>query len=122
MIHTTDGTFASARTAARVSRWHGISLTSSVHTTTPDYTRVFTPPPSSASPVGRLSRLLLDRWAVARAAEAHMQRLLDEHHRRCAFVLASRADDRRGSPPCSAPNGWACFAGGSSATSSTRAG
>ena len=23
-----------------------------------------------------------------------MQRLLDEHHRRCAFVLASRADDR----------------------------
>ena len=23
-----------------------------------------------------------------------MQRLLDAHHRRCAFVLASRADDR----------------------------
>src|SRR5207237_476017 len=42
VIHTTDGTFAAARTAARVSRWHGIPLTSSVHTTTPYYTRVFT--------------------------------------------------------------------------------
>ena len=42
VIHTTDGTFAAARTAARVSRWHGIPLTNSVHTTTPYYTRVFT--------------------------------------------------------------------------------
>ena len=32
--------------------------------------------------------------SVARAAEARMQRLLDAHHRRCAFVLASRTDDR----------------------------
>ncbi len=95
VIHTTDGTFAAARTAARVSRWHGIPLTSSVHTTTPYYTRVFTAATVTriAGP-GRLSRLLLDRWAVAQAAEAHMQRLLDDHHRRCAFVLASRADDR----------------------------
>ena len=95
VIHTTDGTFAAARTAARVARWHGIPLTSSVHTTTPYYTRVFT----SATVVrlagaGRLSRLLLDRCGVARAAEARMQRLLDQHHQRCAFVLASRTDDR----------------------------
>ncbi len=95
LIHTTDGTFASARTAARVSRWHGIPLTSSVHTTTPYYTRVFTAAAvQRLAGAGRLSRLLLDRWAVAQAAEAHMQRLLDHHHRRCAFVLASRADDR----------------------------
>jgi glycosyltransferase involved in cell wall biosynthesis len=38
--------------------------------------------------------MLLERFGVARAAEGRMQRLLDEHHRRCAFVLASRADDR----------------------------
>ena len=95
VIHTTDGTFAAARTAARVSRWHGIPLTNSVHTSTPYYTRVFTAATVErlAGP-GRLSRLLLDRWAVARTAEAHMQRLLDDHHRRCAFVLASRPDDR----------------------------
>ena len=95
VIHTTDGTFAAARTAARVSRWHGIPLTSSVHTTTPYYTRVFTTATvRRLAGAGRLSRLLLDRWAVAEAAEAHMQRLLDDHHRRCAFVLASRPDDR----------------------------
>ena len=95
VIHTTDGTFAAARTAARVSRWHGIPLTSSVHTTTPYYTRVFTAATvERVAGSGRLSRLLLDRWDVAQAAEAHMQRLLDDHHRRCAFVLASRADDR----------------------------
>ncbi|HVT09148.1 MAG TPA: lysylphosphatidylglycerol synthase domain-containing protein [Polyangia bacterium] len=95
VIHTTDGTFASARTAARVSRWHGIPLTNSVHTTTPYYTRVFTAAAvKRLAGSGRLSRLLLDRWAIAQVAEAHMQRLLDDHHRRCAFVLASRADDR----------------------------
>jgi glycosyltransferase involved in cell wall biosynthesis len=95
VIHTTDGTFASARTAARVSRWHGIPLTNSVHTTTPYYTRVFTTATvQRLAGSGRLSRLLLDRWAVARAAEAHMQRLLDDHHRRCTVVLASRPKDR----------------------------
>ena len=95
VIHTTDGTFASARTAARVSRWHGIPLTNSVHTTTPYYTRVFTAATvQRVAGEGLLSRLLLERWSVPRAAEAHMQRLLDEHHRRCAFVLASRTDDR----------------------------
>jgi putative membrane protein len=95
VIHTTDGTFASARTAARVSRWHGIPLTNSVHTTTPYYTRVFTAATvKRLAGSGRLSRLLLDRWAVARAAEAHMQRLLDDHHRRCAVVLASRPEER----------------------------
>jgi putative membrane protein len=95
VIHTTDGTFAAARTAARVSRWHGIPLTSSVHTTTPYYTRVFTAATvARLAGTGRLSRLLLDRYNVAAAAEARMQRLLDAHHRRCAFVLASRADDR----------------------------
>jgi putative membrane protein len=95
VIHTTDGTFASARTAARVSRWHGIPLTSSVHTTTPYYTRVFTAATvQRLAGSGRLSRLLLDRWAVPQIAEAHMQRLLDDHHRRCAVVLASRPEDR----------------------------
>ncbi len=95
VIHTTDGTFAAARTAARVSRWHGIPLTNSVHTTTPYYTRVFTTATvERIAGLGRLSRLLLERCGVAGAAEARMQRMLDEHHRRCAFVLASRTDDR----------------------------
>jgi putative membrane protein len=95
VIHTTDGTFAAARTAARVSRWHGIPLTNSVHTTTPYYTRVFTAVTvERLTGAGPLSRVLLDRFGVARAAEKRMQRMLDEHYHRCAFVLASRADDR----------------------------
>jgi glycosyltransferase involved in cell wall biosynthesis len=95
VIHTTDGTFASARTAARVSRDHAIPLTNSVHTSTPYYTRVFTAATvRRLTGAGHLSRLLPDGWAFGRAAEAHMQRLLDAHHQRCSFVLASRIDDR----------------------------
>jgi putative membrane protein len=95
IIHTTDGAFAAARTAARVARWHGIPLTSSVHTTTPYYTRVFTTATiERLAGKGRFGRMLLDRFGLAGSAEARMQRLVDEHHRRCAFVLASRTDDR----------------------------
>jgi len=95
IIHTTDGAFAAARTAARVARWNGIPLTSSVHTTTPYYTRVFTAATiERIAGKGRLGRLLLDRFGLAGGAEARMQRMVDEHHRRCAFVLASRTDER----------------------------
>jgi glycosyltransferase involved in cell wall biosynthesis len=94
IIHTTDGTFTSARTAARVARKHGIPLTHSVHTTTPVYTRVFTAAMVERLAGGRLAGLLLDRLDVAGRAEARMQQRLDEHLARCAFVLASRADDR----------------------------
>ena len=95
LIHTTDGTFAAARTAARVARRQGIPLVNSVHTTTPVYTRVFTAATvERVVGTGRLAGLLLDRWDVAGRAEARMQRRLDDHLGRCAFVLASRADDR----------------------------
>ena len=51
-----------------------------------------------------------------------MQRLLDEHHRRCAFVLASRADDRARLAALLGADGWACFAAASTASCSTRGG
>ncbi len=95
VIHTTDGVFAFARTAARVARRHGIPLVSSIHTTEPYYARVFT-----AATVerflgsGRLARLFLDRWHVAARAEARVQRRLDDHLRACARVLASNAEDQ----------------------------
>jgi glycosyltransferase involved in cell wall biosynthesis len=95
VIHTTDGTFAAARTAARVARRYAIPLCTSVHTTTPYYTRVFTAAVvERLAGKGRLRRLLLDRLDLAGRAEARMQRLLDAHQRASAFVLASRADDR----------------------------
>jgi glycosyltransferase involved in cell wall biosynthesis len=96
VVHTTDGAFAFARTAARVTGRRRVPLVTSVHTDTPGYTRIFT-----AATVerlvgrGRLSRWLLDSWGVARRAEASMQRRLDAHQRQCAFVLLSREDDRQ---------------------------
>jgi len=95
VIHTTDGTFALARTAAQVARRDGIPLTSSVHTTTPYYTRIFTAATvQRMTGGGRLARLLLERLDLPARAEARMQRRLDAHLAACAFVLASRADDR----------------------------
>ena len=124
VIHTTDGTFAAARTAARVSRWHGIPLTNSVHTTTPYYTRVFTAVTvERLTGTGSLSRLLLDRFGVARArGEPHAA-----HARRAPPSLRVRARlaDRRSRAAGRAagePTGSGCSAAGSSAICSTRGG
>ncbi len=95
VIHTTDGTFAAARTAERVASRHGIPIVNSVHTTTPYYARVFTTATvERLLGTGRVARTLLERWDVAGRSEARMQRLLDSHQRACAFVLASRTDDQ----------------------------
>jgi len=95
VIHTTDGVFAFARTAARVARRRGIPLVSSIHTTEPYYARVFTEATiERLVGSGRLARLLIDRWNLAGRAEARMQRRLDDHLRGCARVLASNAEDQ----------------------------
>jgi putative membrane protein len=95
VIHTTDGTFAFSRTAVRVARRRGLPLVNSIHTTTPFYTRVFTAATvERVAGRGPLGRLLLDQFDLAGRAETRMQRRLDEHLRACAFVLASRSDDR----------------------------
>ncbi len=95
VIHTTDGVFAFARTAARVARRRGIPLVSSIHTTEPYYARVFTAATIERfTGNGRLARLLIDRLNLAGRAEASMQRRLDTHLRGCARVLASSAEDQ----------------------------
>src|SRR6185369_3037772 len=94
VVHTTDGTFAFARTAARVARRLAIPLCTSAHTNVPRYTRIFT-----AATIerlfgrGRLARLFIEQWGLARWAESFMQRRVDEHIARCAFVMAARHDD-----------------------------
>ena len=95
VIHTTDGVFAFARTAARVARRRGIPLVSSIHTTEPYYARVFTEASVERfAGSGRLARLLIDRWNLGGRAETRMQRRLDDHLRRCERVLASSAEDQ----------------------------
>jgi glycosyltransferase involved in cell wall biosynthesis len=94
VLHTTDGAFSFARTAARTSASRDLPLVTSVHSDTARYTRIFT-----AATIerlvghGKLSRLLVDWLGLARFAERRMRRRLDAHLRRCAFVLLSRGDD-----------------------------
>jgi glycosyltransferase involved in cell wall biosynthesis len=94
LLHTTDAYFAYARTAERIARRRKLPLTSSVHTDTPRYTRIFT-----AATIERLfgarhlGRLLNDRLALPDKSEARMRRRLLEHQRLCATALVSRPED-----------------------------
>ncbi len=94
LVHTTDAYFAFARTAERVTRRRGLPLTSSVHTDTPRYTRLF-----AAATIhrltghGRCARLLNDALGLPARAEARMQRRLLGHLRRCRAALVSRPEE-----------------------------
>jgi glycosyltransferase involved in cell wall biosynthesis len=93
LIHTTDAYFAYARTALRFGARRRIPIVNSVHTSTPEYARLFT-----AQTIERLlghgaaARLLLDRLCLAERVEARMLRQLVAYQRRCAFALVSRPD------------------------------
>jgi glycosyltransferase involved in cell wall biosynthesis len=93
VIHTTDGFFAFARTAERVTRRRRVPLVTSIHTDTPRYTSLFT-----AATIehlfgkGRLGRLLAEGLALPRRAEARMLSRFRAHQRRCAAVVVSRPD------------------------------
>ncbi|HTB61453.1 MAG TPA: glycosyltransferase [Polyangia bacterium] len=94
IVHTTDAYFAYARTAERVARRRGVPLTSSVHTDTPRYTRLFT-----AATIerlfgpARLGHLLNDRLGLPERSEARMRRRLLRHQRLCAATLVSRPEE-----------------------------
>ncbi len=94
LIHTTDAYFAYARTAERISRRRRVPLTSSVHTDTPRYTRLYT-----AQTIDRLfgrfrlGRLLNHHLDLPRRAEARMRRRLLRHQRLCAAALVSRPEE-----------------------------
>ncbi|HUI16249.1 MAG TPA: glycosyltransferase [Alphaproteobacteria bacterium] len=93
VIHTTDAFFSYARTAARVARRTGIPLVTSVHTNTPEYSRMYTRLTiERLFGRGVVSRFMLDRLALDRAVERRMLAQLDEHQRRCAFTFVSRPE------------------------------
>jgi glycosyltransferase involved in cell wall biosynthesis len=94
VLHTTDGCFAFARTAAQVARRRGLPLVNSMHTDNAGYAELFTAQlVGSLVGSGRVGRLLLDRLRVAERAGAAMRRRLTQHQRQCAFVLASKPSD-----------------------------
>ena len=75
VIHTTDAYFAYARTAMRVSQRLGIPIVNSIHTSTPDYARIYTVQTvERLFGTGAASRLLLGRLRVPERVEARMVR------------------------------------------------
>ena len=97
VIHTTDAFFSYARTAARVARRSGIPLVTSVHTNTPEYSRMYTRLTiERLFGQGLLSRLMLERLALDRAVERRMLAQLDAHQRQCAFTFVSRPEQLEG--------------------------
>jgi glycosyltransferase involved in cell wall biosynthesis len=93
VIHTTDAFFAFAKTAENVSRRRGIPLTTSFHTDTPSYTRIFTRQTIEARlGTGWPARKLIDDWQVPERQGRRMDERLVQHVRRCAFVAATTAE------------------------------
>ncbi len=94
VIHTTDAYFAFARTAEGVSRRRGIPLTTSFHTDTPSYTRIFTRQTIEARfGASWPAKKMIDDWKLPERQGRRMDQRLAQHLRRCAFVAATRAED-----------------------------
>jgi glycosyltransferase involved in cell wall biosynthesis len=95
LIHTTDAFFAFARTAERVARRRAIALTTSFHTDTPAYARLFAR--QTIDQLVRwpwLKRKLIEGWRVPERQGARMDRLLRGHLRACVHAFITRAEDR----------------------------
>lgn len=94
VIHTTNVSFALAKTALSFSKRSGTPLVHSIHTDDPRYARLY-----SAEVIrtlfqdGRLRRLLLDRFRFADRCSTFMQRKLDQYLKRCNWVLVSKEED-----------------------------
>ncbi|MFI4936110.1 MAG: glycosyltransferase, partial [Caulobacterales bacterium] len=94
VIHTTDAFFAFAKTAEGVSHRRGIPLTTSFHTDTPSYTRIFTRQTIEARfGASWPARKMIDDWKLPERQGRRMDERLLQHVRRCAFVAATRAED-----------------------------
>ena len=90
VIHTTDGYFAYAQSAARFSRKYDVPLVNSVHTDTPGFTKVY-----SEKAIRRLcgrgifGRLLIERLRLPERISKKMQEKLVEHMAQCKAILSS---------------------------------
>jgi glycosyltransferase involved in cell wall biosynthesis len=94
VIHTTDAFFAFARTAESVTRRRGAPLTTSFHTDTPSYTRIFTRQTIEARfGASWPAKKLIHDWQLPERQGRRMDQRLVQHIRRCAYVAATRAED-----------------------------
>jgi len=90
VIHTTDGLFASARTARFYSWLTGRPLVTSMHTDAAAFARAYAREPiSRLVGSGRLARLLLDRYRLPDRLGRAMDRATARHLRRSRWVFVS---------------------------------
>jgi len=96
VMHTTDGFFAFARTAERISRRYNIPLVTSFHTDTPSYARIFTQH-TIENLFGKswLGRKMTGDWRLPEKQGRKMEERLKQHLRTCRHALVSRAEDRK---------------------------
>jgi len=96
LIHTTDGFFAFAQTAERIARRRAIPLTTSFHTDTPAYARIFTRHTIDGlfARLPWLRRKLIEDWRAPERQAARMERRLEAHLRAASWAFATRAEDR----------------------------
>ena len=89
VIHTTDGYFAYAQSAARFSRKYDIPLVNSVHTDTPGFTKVYSEKAiRQVCGKGILGRLLIERLRLPERFSKNMQQKLAEHMAQCRATLS----------------------------------
>jgi glycosyltransferase involved in cell wall biosynthesis len=95
VIHTTDGYFAFAQTAERISRSRRIPLVTSFHTDTPAYTRVFTRQTIEGlfRAMPRLKNKLIEDWNIPQRKAQGMEDKLKRHVKNCRFALVTRPED-----------------------------
>ena len=96
VLHTTDAYFAFAKTAERMAARTGLPLVNSIHTATPELTRMFADQAiRKICGDGWMCRLLNGRLDLPnRLKQSKLDRLAD-HQSRCAYVLVSKADEAR---------------------------
>lgn len=96
VIHTTDGFFCFTKTAEKVSKKFGIPLTTSFHTDTPAYTRVFTKLTiEKLFGKGWLGTFLIDTLKLPESQELKKLKRLKTHLKCCSKALYTRQEDRQ---------------------------
>lgn len=96
VMHTTDGFFAFAQTAAKICAQKSIALTTSLHTDTPSYTRLFTRE-TIESLTGfwpYLTNKLLREWQIPEKQGLAMDKKLAAHIRAARYAFYSRTEDQ----------------------------
>jgi len=96
VMHTTDGFFAFAKTAERVSRKLGIPLVTSFHTDTPPYARIFMRRTIERTFGGNswLSHKMIEDWKLPEKQEIKMRKRLSTHVGACSHALITREEDK----------------------------